>query len=1164
LPANYLFVPARIVRHARNRLDAAPERRRAEAAASTAAMQRGEPIVRQIEAAGITSRAGIAAELNRRGVRTARGRNLDSRSNRNAARPGLGSSRKAGVARRLPLIRPVMGLFSGAGAIAPSPLRLAGVNCFTRSRVERLLSWPRAMLVGGGALAEPVQFKYRAFLSYSLRDTAWGKWLHRALEAYRIEKDMVGRATPAGPVPAALRPITGPKVGMCTESVGERSPLNETSILQVGAGNTGTVFHSGRWRILRALLKVPGLQGLALSIYSKPARWVQALKKKKRLSASDLSLITLLSVAFLLDARISSAQPMTRDAALAGSPRIAMDSPTVRGSIALKGGRIDDLSLNQYRVTVDPNSPPVVLLSPPGSPHPFYAEVGWVAAVGTTAKLPAADTVWSQEGSGSLGVDQPVTLKWDNGEGLEFRRLITVDDKYLFTIRDEVVNKGTNPISLYPYALVSRHGTPETLGYYILHEGLIGVLGDQGLQEITYSSIEEKKVINYKVTNAWLGITDKYWAATLLPDPAASLHARFSAGQLDSLKTYQTDYLLDPVTVQPGATSTAETRLFVGAKEVSVVDNYDKALHLNRFELLIDWGVSVHYITKPLFMAIDFFFRWTHNYGLAILFVTVLLQLLLFPIANKTYATVAKLRAGKPSENTKVQRIARPLYVAIQLVVQFSLYKILLVTIEMRHAPFFGWIDDLSAPDPTNIFHLFGLMPFDPTTLPVLGSLLHLGIWPAIMCVTMWVLIRLNRAPADPTQKIFFNWMPIIVSYSFAGFATGLVVYRVLNSSLSLLHLSFMIHRYGAKKQLLELKRTFTKPKLARSLADLLRIFQPRSGRASMNVSLGIQIARRIRRASRIMFWLSAVVFSISRSSSSDVLIGVSAMTAVLALVIYLIALSLGQKLAGREFAAALASNPGGDCPIILFLRSFSIARSSLGAKFWVELSSIVRASISSTTATLVGDTAGFVDRRYEVEENLDSAIGLNAMFVAIGDRLASYGAAKITVKEEDWQNTFCRLANASQLIFMMPGPSASLLWELSQILRSPSLLEKTVFIMPRGGKPSLVKAWGMVSDVAAQLGVSFPVYSSQGCYFRLREDGHPSDAVALEPFTRALREFVTSPAYMGMVDTAEVFRLAYAPDFQVDGETVVVRGPLAVSATSTPERMRRAFASHR
>src|SRR5499427_9106818 len=232
------------------------------------------------------------------------------------------------------------------------------------------------------------------------------------------------------------------------------------------------------------------------------------------------------------------AQPMNRDAALALSPRVRIDTPSLSGSISLKGGRIDDLSLVKYRETVDPSSPPIVLLAPSGSPHPFYAEFGWFPPTGASLKLPNADTMWQQEGTGTLGVGRPVTLIYDNGEGLQFRRTIAVDENYLFTLKDEVINKGASPVTLYPFALISRHGTPQTLGYYILHEGLIGVFGDKGLQEETYANMEKQKELSFTATNVWLGITDKYWAATLLPETATQVTAKFSTGTLGSIKTY--------------------------------------------------------------------------------------------------------------------------------------------------------------------------------------------------------------------------------------------------------------------------------------------------------------------------------------------------------------------------------------------------------------------------------------------------------------------------------------------------------------------------------------------------------------------------------------------------------------------------------------------------
>ena len=268
-----------------------------------------------------------------------------------------------------------------------------------------------------------------------------------------------------------------------------------------------------------------------------------------------------------------TAQPteVSREEALAKSPRVRIATPRVTGSIALTGGRIDDVSLPTYRETVDPNSPAIILLSPSGSPHPFYAEFGWVAGAGSNVKVPGADTVWQQQGSNELGIDRPVTLTWDNGQGLEFRRTISVDDKYVFSVRDDVVNKGTAGVTLYPYALISRHGTPPTLGYYILFEGLIGVLGDK-LQEVKYTDIEKAKLQEFKdVKNGWLGFTDKYWAAVLVPETTDRLDAKMTSGTIGNLKTYQTDYLLDARNIAPGATATATARLFAGAKEVATV-----------------------------------------------------------------------------------------------------------------------------------------------------------------------------------------------------------------------------------------------------------------------------------------------------------------------------------------------------------------------------------------------------------------------------------------------------------------------------------------------------------------------------------------------------------------------------------------------------------------
>lgn len=526
----------------------------------------------------------------------------------------------------------------------------------------------------------------------------------------------------------------------------------------------------------------------------------------------------------------------TREAAIGASPRVQIDTPTLRGSMALRGAQIDDIALVKFRETVDPKSPPIVLLSPMGSPHPFYAEFGWVGGAGAAVKLPDRSTVWTQAGGGTLGIGKPVTLTWDNGEGLEFRRIVSIDDRYLVTVENQVVNKSGNPITLYPYGLIRRHGTPETLGYYILHEGLIGVIGEQGLQEFTYKAIEDKKNVSFKATNAWLGITDKYWAATLLPDPKAALQTKFSYELTGAQKTYQTDYLGEAQTVAPGATVAHTSRLFAGAKETAVVDGYDKQLGLNRFELLIDWG-WFHFITKPMFYSIDWLYQHVGNFGIAILLITLIIKIVFLPLANKSYASMAKMKAVQPEmmairerygddkmkqqqalmelyKKEKINPLAGCLPILVQVPVFFALYKVLFISIEMRHAPFYGWIRDLSAPDPTNLFNLFGLLPFDPTVLPVFGHFLHIGVWPIIMGITMWFQMKLNPAPPDPTQKMIFDWMPLIFTFMLASFSAGLVIYWAWNNTLSVAQQSFIMHRHGAKIELWDnLKELFGRKK---------------------------------------------------------------------------------------------------------------------------------------------------------------------------------------------------------------------------------------------------------------------------------------------------------------------------------------------------------------
>jgi YidC/Oxa1 family membrane protein insertase len=515
----------------------------------------------------------------------------------------------------------------------------------------------------------------------------------------------------------------------------------------------------------------------------------------------------------------------TREAILASTPRVGIETPRLTGSINLVGARLDDLVMTAYRETIARNSPHVVLFAPAGSPidpvhhqHPFYAEFGYVGVANAGTAVPNAQTIWTQQGTGKLTPSSPVVLTWDNGQGLTFRRTFEIDANYMVTVKDAVINAGGAPVSLHAYGLISRHGVPQTSGYYILHEGLIGVFGDKGLQEVGYSAIESAKTQAFKARGAWLGITDKYWAAALIPDQSLETDAAFKFFQSGTTKSFQTDFLAPAATVAPGATHETTTRLFAGAKEVRVVDGYAEAFKIDRFDRLIDWG-WFYFITKPLFVVMDWIFVQTGNFGIAILLVTLLIKGLFFPLANKSYASITMMKKVQPEmmairdrfaeDKMKQQQELMALYkrekinplagcwpILIQIPVFFALYKVLFITIEMRHAPFFGWIQDLSAPDPTSIFNLFGLLPF---TVP---AFLLIGIWPIIMGITMWVQMQMNPAPTDPIQAVFFKWMPILFTFMLASFPAGLVIYWAWNNLLSVLQQGIIMRKYGVKIEL--------------------------------------------------------------------------------------------------------------------------------------------------------------------------------------------------------------------------------------------------------------------------------------------------------------------------------------------------------------------------
>jgi YidC/Oxa1 family membrane protein insertase len=518
---------------------------------------------------------------------------------------------------------------------------------------------------------------------------------------------------------------------------------------------------------------------------------------------------------------------LTRDQALAQSPRVRIETPKIAGSIALTGARLDDVSLKAYRETVDPNSPIIVLLSPLGGPNGYYSDFGWVAGPGAAVALPNASTVWTADAQ-VLTPAKPLTLTWDNGQGLLFRRIVTVDDNAMFQVRDEVENKGAAAVTLFPYAQVVRHGRPPTLGYYVLHEGLIGVLGEQGLQEFTYDHVDKEPLLApgtngrvwKDVSGGFVGITDKYWAATVVPDQSRKYDGRFSSVQTGAARTYQADFLAEAVTLAPGASATSTAKLFAGAKEVAAINGYEQNLGIKRFDLLIDWG-WFYFITKPMFFLLDWIFKHVGNFGVAILIVTMILKGLFFPLASKSYASMAKMKALQPEmlalreryadDKMKQQQALMELYktqkinplagcwpVLVQIPVFFALYKILFITIEMRHAPFFGWIRDLAAPDPTSIFNLFGLLPF------AVPAFLLIGAWPILMGITMFIQMKMNPEPPDPIQKMMFTWMPVFFTFLLGSFPAGLVIYWTWNNLLSVLQQGYIMRKFGVKIELFD------------------------------------------------------------------------------------------------------------------------------------------------------------------------------------------------------------------------------------------------------------------------------------------------------------------------------------------------------------------------
>ena len=503
-----------------------------------------------------------------------------------------------------------------------------------------------------------------------------------------------------------------------------------------------------------------------------------------------------------------------RAQALARSPRVTFNTPELIGSVALKGARIDDVQLAKQRETLDPDSPPVPVLSPVGSEHPYYAEFGWSAS-DASIKLPGPDTLWTADKT-TLEPGQPVRLTWDNGQNIVFAITFSIDENFLFTVKQSIENKSDKPVTLFPWGLVVRYGQPPAEGTYVLHEGPYGVFNGS-LKEFGYKDFKGDKQEKISTTGGWVGITDKYWMATLIPDQKVKVDVTLKETGTDPNVRYQIDYVAPALSVAPGATGDSDSHLFAGAKIVRVIDAYRDKYGFERFDLTIDWG-WFWFFTKPLFWLLEWLYRQFGNFGLAILALTVIVKAAFFPLANKSYAAMSKMKRLQPEmeklrarygedkqrlnqemmqlyRREKVNPAAGCLPIVVQIPVFFALYKVLYTTIEMRHQPFFGWIRDLSAPDPLTIFTGFGLFHWQ---VPEFLHFFNIGLWPLLMGVTMYVQQQLNPPQADPMQQRIFQFLPIMFTFMMAPFQAGLVIYWAWSNTLSIAQQYFIMRRYGA------------------------------------------------------------------------------------------------------------------------------------------------------------------------------------------------------------------------------------------------------------------------------------------------------------------------------------------------------------------------------
>ena len=485
---------------------------------------------------------------------------------------------------------------------------------------------------------------------------------------------------------------------------------------------------------------------------------------------------------------------ISREEAIKESERVKFENENIKGSISLLGGTIDDLVFKKYTETLDGKNK-ITLLHPKKFNQGYYVETGWVSS-SKNIDLPGSQTVWKVEGNDKLAPNQPVTLSWSNKQGINFKKKIKIDEKFLFSIDQTIINKTDKSYDFYSYGQIIRNKAPAITNFYILHEGLIGVFDEQLVEE-DYEDIKEKE-FSKKANSGWLGITDKYWITTLIPEENKSFRADF-----DFKDKFRANFIeTKPLELSPNATVSSNVRVIVAAKEVDVIDGYAESSNIAKFDLAIDWG-WFYFFTKNFFFAIDYFFKLTGNFGIAIILITICIRILFFPLANYSFRSMAKMKVLQPEmtrlkelhkdDKMKLQQEMMALYkkekvnpvsgclpIFIQIPFFFAIYKVLFVTLEMRHQPFYGWIEDLSERDPTSIFNLFGLIPWDPP------SFLIIGVWPCLMGLTMYLQQKLNPTPPDPIQQKIFMFFPLFLTIILAPFPSGLVIYWTINNVLTM------------------------------------------------------------------------------------------------------------------------------------------------------------------------------------------------------------------------------------------------------------------------------------------------------------------------------------------------------------------------------------------